>query len=283
VRGYIQKARSLDPDNASAFVAEAELLDPGKFAERLALIERALERNAAEPLLHAQHSSALFAVGRLTEAIGAAERAAALDPLSPNTQANLASALAHAGAVNRARRTLADAELQWPESEQIRATRFSIELRYGDPRIAQQMIDAGQASLGGPTGGFGGPEILMRARLNPTPENIERMVRFASAETRRAPQAVALRMQALGHAGAVDEFYNLLDQPGIVAHLQDATEVLFRPHIKAFRDDPRFLRLAAQLGLLHYWAASKRWPDFCSDPRLPYNCEQDGQRIFRGG
>jgi len=282
-RANIEKARSLEPELASAFAAEVDLLEPRNFAERLGLLERALEHNASDPILQAQHSRALFAIGRLSNAVSAAERAAALDPLSPQARYALITALAHASGLSRARRHLADAERQWPESEQLRQARFSIELRYGDPRIAQRMIDDGHNFLGGWTGGFGSPEILMRARLSPTQENIRRLVRSASIETRRAPQAIAMRAQALGHAGAVEEFYVLLDQPGVIVHLQNASEVLFRPHLKSFRDDVRFLSLAARLGLLRHWAGSNQWPDYCSDPRLPYDCERDGLRILRGG
>jgi DNA-binding SARP family transcriptional activator/tetratricopeptide (TPR) repeat protein len=276
---HIARARELEPANPSAFVAEAELLGRWQWAERLALIERALQTAPEEPRLHDRHADALFQVGRLTDAIQAAERAAALDPLSVGSRATLIAALAHAGNVERARRELAEAERIWPGSDQLAGVRFSMELRYGDARLAQQMIDRGEASLGGPNGGFGGPQILMRARLDPTPENVAALVRFASTETRSAPHAVALRMQALGQFGAVEEFFGLADQPGVIHNLRGATEVLFRPHMKPFRDDARFPALAARLGLLHYWQASGHWPDFCADPRLPYDCREHAAKL----
>ena len=280
VEDHIRRARAIDPQQALASAAEAELVAPEHFEDRLRMLESALSQNEAEPLLHVQHSRALTALGRLSEAVQAAQRAAALDPLSPDTQAILVGTLAHSGALNRARRELTKAERLWPGSEQLDSTRFSLEMRYGDPWVAQRMIDSGRISLGGSTGGFGGPEILMRARLEPTAENIRRVVRFASVESARAPQAVPLRMQALGHAGAKEEFFAMIDQPGIVAHLRDATDVLFRPHLKVFRDDVRFLAVAARLGLLQSWASSGDWPDFCRDPRLPYDCRREGARIL---
>lgn len=280
VEAHIRRARAIDPHLALASAAEAELLAPERFEDRLRMIETAIARDDSEPLLHVQHSRALSAVGRLSDAINAAERAAALDPLSPDTQAMLVGTLAHSGALNRAKRELTRAERIWPGSELLDTTRFSLEMRYGDPWVAQRMIDAGRASLGSSTTGSGGPEILMRARLEPTAENIRRVVRYASVESLRSPQAAPLRVQALGHAGAKEEFFAMVDQPGIVEYLRDATDVLFRPHLKVFRDDVRFLRVAARLGLLQLWASSGNWPDYCGDPRLPYDCRRDGARIL---
>lgn len=42
--------------------------------------------------------------------------------------------------------------------------------------------------------------------------------------------------------------------------------LLYYPEMSALRNDPRFWRLAKQVGLLGYWQASGRWPDFCAAP-----------------
>jgi hypothetical protein len=119
----------------------------------------------------------------------------------------------------------------------------------------------------------------MEARLNPTPENLSRMVHFVSRETRKAPAAVPLRIQALGHADATDEAYAMMDQPGVTAATVGATAVLFRPHLKNFRYDPRFMQISKRLGLLDYWLANETWPDFCEDPRLSYDCRAEARRL----
>jgi hypothetical protein len=54
---------------------------------------------------------------------------------------------------------------------------------------------------------------------------------------------------------------------------------LFLPTTAAMRSDPRFMQLAAQLGLLAYWRATGHWPDFCANPGLPYNCQTEAIRI----
>jgi hypothetical protein len=37
------------------------------------------------------------------------------------------------------------------------------------------------------------------------------------------------------------------------------------------RRDPRFMPLAAQVGLVDYWEKTGKWPDFCAEPDLPYD------------
>ena len=39
------------------------------------------------------------------------------------------------------------------------------------------------------------------------------------------------------------------------------------------RRDPRFMPLVQRLGLVDYWRSSGHWPDFCSEPGLPYDCK----------
>jgi hypothetical protein len=44
------------------------------------------------------------------------------------------------------------------------------------------------------------------------------------------------------------------------------------------RRDPRFMPFAATLGLVAYWRATGKWPDFCSEPGLPYDCRKAVER-----
>lgn len=52
---------------------------------------------------------------------------------------------------------------------------------------------------------------------------------------------------------------------------------LFYPEMRAFRADPRFMPLARRLGLVDAWAQAGRWPDFCAEPDLPYDCRKVAQ------
>jgi hypothetical protein len=39
------------------------------------------------------------------------------------------------------------------------------------------------------------------------------------------------------------------------------------------RADPRFIAVAARLGLVSIWRRTNHWPDFCSVPGLRYSCQ----------
>ena len=50
---------------------------------------------------------------------------------------------------------------------------------------------------------------------------------------------------------------------------------LFWPNLANFRRDPRFMTLAAEVGLVDYWQKSGKWPDFCGDTGMPYDCRKE--------
>ena len=57
------------------------------------------------------------------------------------------------------------------------------------------------------------------------------------------------------------------------------TGMLFRPTMRALRSDPRFMRVAAHLGLLAHWRNSGKWPDFCFEPDLGYDCQTEAAKL----
>ncbi len=80
------------------------------------------------------------------------------------------------------------------------------------------------------------------------------------------------RLTMLAREGDVDGAYAAMDK--YLAGGAPFTGLLFYPEMKAFRADPRFMPLAGRLGLADYWIKSGHWPDFCTDPGLPYDCRQ---------
>jgi len=78
------------------------------------------------------------------------------------------------------------------------------------------------------------------------------------------------RVQLLVRVGDLDGAYAAVEALSLYAKLRPG--FLFGPEMKPLRADPRFMPLAKRLGLLRYWASSGRWPDFCAEPDLPYDC-----------
>jgi hypothetical protein len=61
------------------------------------------------------------------------------------------------------------------------------------------------------------------------------------------------------------------------------TGVLFSPSAAAMRRDPRFMALAARIGLVGYWRSTGHWPDFCGEPGQPYDCKAEAARVASPG
>ena len=51
-----------------------------------------------------------------------------------------------------------------------------------------------------------------------------------------------------------------------------ATWPLFEPGLQEMLRNPRIWRTFDAVGLTRYWRESNQWPDFCTDPHLPYDC-----------
>ena len=61
--------------------------------------------------------------------------------------------------------------------------------------------------------------------------------------------------------------------------LAEISYMLFRPAYAGLRRDPRFMQVAKRIGLVDYWRKSGKWPDFCFEPDLPYNCKAEVAKL----
>lgn len=268
---HIAAARKLDPDLPEAFVAEYLTLPISAYDERLRLIERASARHPDNPDILAIRAEFLLLVGRQSEAIDAARRAFELDPLTPGFGNNLIQTLAYAGRTEMAAEELKRAEQRWPGTLTLRDARFRFHLRYGDPREALRIVQTEGIS----------PEFeeFLVARIDPTPSNIERAVNAVRRRGTSSGKSINDLAQLLAAFGREDEIYELImgwkrtDQAGTMSGM------LFRPTLRGFRSDPRFIRVADHLGLVAHWRNSRKWPDFCSETDLGYDCRAEAARL----
>ncbi|HXG81001.1 MAG TPA: winged helix-turn-helix domain-containing protein, partial [Sphingomicrobium sp.] len=271
VEQHIATARKLDPDLPEAYVAEYLMAPISAFDQRLRLIERGLARHPDNPDLLAIQAEFLLTVGRQGEAIEAARRAFELDPLTPGHGNNLIQTLAYAGRTEMAAEELKRAEQRWPGTLTLRDARFRFHLRYGDPRVALQIVRSE-----GISSEF---EEFLLARIDPTPAKIERAVNAVRRRGTSSAKSINDLAQLLGQFGREDEAFELImgwprtDQAGAM------TGMLFRPTMREFRSDPRFMRVAQHLGLLAHWRNSGKWPDFCFEPDLRYDCKAEAAKL----
>ena len=273
VEQHIAQARKLDPHIPEAYVAEFLMLPISAFDERLKLIDKASAVHPDNPHLLTIRSEFFLVVGRLNEAVEAARRAYELDQLTPGLGNNLIQTLAYSGQTAVAAGELKRAERLWPGTLTLRDARFRFHLRYGDPRIALQIVRSEGISQE-----F---EEFLVARIDPTPANIERAVNAVRQRGTTSAKSINDLTQLLAQFGREDEAYELImgwqrpDQAGAMSGM------LFRPTTKKFRSNPRFIRVADHLGLLAHWQKSGKWPDFCSEPDLPYDCKAEAAKLVK--
>ena len=88
--------------------------------------------------------------------------------------------------------------------------------------------------------------------------------------------------------GALGQVDAALENTGLALDRTDTdvlrgnTIHLFYPEMAAVRQDPRFWRMVDDIGLVDFWRSYERWPDFCSDRRVPVNCPAMADEAIAG-
>jgi tetratricopeptide (TPR) repeat protein len=274
----LTKARALDPALEEIYYAEARIdVDPHHWAQRLAILERGIA-DCPAALLYAAEVGDLLRVGRMTDAVVSARNAVSLDPLSPWNREALVSALAYSGAVSAARAELDRAERLWPGSQLMRDVRYRFDLRYGDPANALRLLDTAED----PNELSGSPTVerpFLLARIQPNPAKVQVAVEAGRPGRNGTYRGLSPYLQTLGTFGRVEEAYRTMNATQATSFWGYGTFVLFRPQMRPLWLDRRFFAFAARIGLADYWIRSGHWPDFCSDPALPYDCRAEAQRL----
>ena len=274
------KALADDAKNSAAYVARTRLLPSPNWDRREKNLTLALSLPAAghePPTIYAQM---LLEVGRLKDAAAYAQRAATLRPWDADQVGFSGLTLAEAGKPD-------DADVALTKSIQIVANDPSVQAwryhiyqwsgRYDDalriladetnrsPIIVQEDdIAASRAFDVAMLKGDAGSKSAAKA-----------------AELASVAQDRSHLMAALSHLsalGLIDDAFALAAQYPPSAQSDDIS-ALFTPLADGLRRDPRFIALAGRLGLVGYWTAAARWPDFCAAPGLPYDCKTEAARL----
>lgn len=270
----IEQARKLQPDLPEIFLAELNLLPFDAYAAGLRIMDEGLRRNPDSSLLLEARSGQLLQTGRLRDAVDDAKRAAEIDPASPDIRNTYIYTLAASGRTQAAFDEIAKAERFWPGSTKIARTKYILNSRYGDPAEALAYVQSSAYQ-----GDVQRTRVYLEARIHPTEANIERAI-GVSRDGFRAddPQSLASLMQVLGIFGRQSELLDLvLRMPP--SEFVPILDVLFRPTMRILWLDPRSLLLAKHIGLLKYWKTSGKWPDFCSESDLPYDCKAEAAKL----
>jgi tetratricopeptide (TPR) repeat protein len=276
LRTRIDTARKLIPGIPEADLAETMLLSPATFGQRLDLIDRAARRSPDNADVLSYRSQALQSVGRMGDAIKDARRASEIDPLSPALRGGYMAALAYAGYFDSAREQLDQLEKLWPQTATVENARYMYHFRYGDPKIALGMEETRNSTAG--------VLYLIQARIDPSPANVKRLVDFLRGRKDRfkgTAGANRLGYYTLAMAGfhQHDELFDTLTHWFKPDDLALISASYFCPELHEFRKEPRFFVIMKQAGLVDYWRKSGKWPDFCFETDMPYDCKTEAAKL----
>jgi tetratricopeptide (TPR) repeat protein len=265
-----RRSMALDDHNPEGYMAIAGLMPLARYAEREALLKKAISVRPTECGCERQaYGDFLASVGRMAEAAEQYERARAMRPLAPFSNLRFAQALYMIGRNDEADQVLTDTLELWPDATSLRLLKMKSALwtgRYDDavtllrspdlPLTSNQRAafsDAFTALKSGDPAGRGAAAAKLQG--------------FA-ADPRYNDRLVVGTLAALGaRQAALAATVNLVRERGLF----DA-EVLFEPHLAVARGEPAYARLVHDLGLTAYWRQAGAAPDICRDPAPPQIC-----------
>jgi hypothetical protein len=271
-RDTVVKARKLNPNTAMSYDAEYHLLAGDTF-RGLQILEHGAKIDPQDGRIQMHLADELRSVGRMSDSLNAAQRAVELEPSSPYTRSRRIVALVYSGGFSKAKADIAASRSKWPNDRVIDYADFNLQFRYGDPRAALELLPRISESSDADTAPY---RKVIAARLNPTPAKIDDALAALNARWGSDPRTRNNVLLALGNFGRVEQAYQLIQDPKFQPFVQ--TDVLFRPDFAAVRADPRFMQVAARLGLVRYWRETGYWPDFCTSERLRYDCKAEAAK-----
>jgi hypothetical protein len=154
--------------------------------------------------------------------------------------------------------------------------RYRFDLRFGDAANALRLMkDRGDLIGVADDPAF---EAFSKARISPTIANKDKAVASFLDAYRRDPNHIFGYLQVLATFNRVDQAFDLVKPDSTLLYLRFGSDLLWRPDMRSIRADPRFIGLANRMGLVRLWRQTKVWPDFCQDPRLPYDCHKEAAK-----
>ena len=272
------RALRLDPREARAWTARAmATLALADWVRRRADLDRAVALDPDQAAAFRNLGEAWGAIGRERDSLAAEHRAADLDPLSPVEMANLAFDQALAGFPGDAKVTFDSAERRWPGDLNLAAYRLFANARVGDAAAALKALDDPDHPVVVQADRRQYWRLMCLARLDP--KRSAQAAAFIRAQAGK-DLSLAAAIQGLAAVGHADDALDMVEANiGYFRNYQDQTEVFFRPYMTRFLASPRFMPLAARIGLVDIWRKTGLWPDFCTED-APYDCKREAAKAM---
>jgi len=275
VRRDADRALALDPDNIDAMTAQLFVVPPfGRFLDGAAIVER-MRRSTGSGDGRKYLGWYLRTMGWIREALEDDERAYRLDALHPMTANLVALGRMAAGRIAEAIPLYEDLVerlpgMSFPVSSLLRCHALQKNWEAIDRLLelaASRQLREFQDGL-----------PFIQTKRDPSPENLAAWRSALEAQVGRTGRIDVSRLVYSAHLGLVDEAYRAAETArlGPAGNRDDImgpdgyrTSLLFQAGMPELRNDPRFARLCARLGLAQFWIATDKWPD-CAD-EVPYD------------
>jgi hypothetical protein len=236
----------------------------------------------------------LAASGRREDAIRQARSAWHLVPFTSWVAICLPQTLANAGRIDEARNAIAEMKRKWPESSDpsFEWVEFLVESQRAPFERALALLDDSDFRnlLEQPPYGKPGATDVMRTAMKAQvgPPGVKQT---AAQLVEKAADDRAINtfwgISILSSLGDVDGAFRTADRdlPSerfrhlFSSDVGNSIYLLFGIQTIEMRRDRRFMPLAQRLGLVEYWRSTGHWPDFCSEPGLPYDCMVEGAKL----
>ena len=265
-----RKSMKLDSQNPEGYMALAGLLPLDRYAEREAMLKKALSVRPTECGCERQaYGDFLASVGRMEEAVEQYERARDMRPLAPFSNLRFAQALYIVGRNDEADSVLTSTLQLWPDATSLRLLKIKSALwthRYDDA-VAQlgepdlPLTSTQRRALADAFGALRSGDPALRAKSVAELEGFARDPRYNDKVVVGVLAALGARNEALKAAANLVRARGLFD-----------AEVLFEPNMAAARAEPGYADLVRTLGLIGYWRSAPNPPDICRGAAPPRFC-----------
>jgi TolB-like protein/DNA-binding SARP family transcriptional activator len=280
-------ALRLDPRRGGAYEALARLEPWGAYGARENLLRKALTVAPHDAGVLTEMSSFCWSVGRFREALALAEKACELNPLMPAARLQVAQMLTYVGDYEASIRMHREIYARWPGNFEILLSLLSFASSLGFWEVYRDYIGETE-----PFSGWQAAFLRESRRYTDALESGDPVLATDLAEryavlldrSGTLPLNYVETISALGLPDRAFElaerasFDHMFDPDGPLPSGSFPGTVLGR--WSNLNKTPRFIDLCDRLGLVAYWAETRRWPD-CVD-WTPYDFKAEvGRRAAR--
>jgi TolB-like protein len=273
------KALALDPKSPDAYLALSWVLPPTDWAERERLLRQGVAADPDWPHTNGFLGKMLAEAGRLQDAAGYLQKAAAAN-LQIDWRPENAWLQCGSGQFEPATSYLSGAlKLKPKDISDWGRLRNCLKFarRWSDMRA---LVDDAASRPGSFTAeALARDHTYLTALTTGNPADIAKARSLASTAPGGAVPEAPAAIEAMSALGFLDDAFAVAGRYTPGGPMAADSAFLFFPLTAPLRRDPRFMQLAARFGMVDYWRSSGHWPDFCANPGLPYNCRAEANRL----